>query len=170
MRTHTFIAPRTLLSLASLLAVLACDEKNVVDPYGDWPAVADYGNMTGNYEGTVQGPGGSLSEAGTVALAVEQTDNAISGNMSIEAAFGAGADAIELSFTSAFTGSVDQIHNPHVILDFDNPTCGGTTRFTGGYAGEDMTLTLAGRYVHKGDDCSSLAVLNLGIAIQKTTE
>lgn len=170
MRTHSFISPMTLLSLASLLAVLACDEKNVVDPYGYWPPLADYGDMTGTYEGTVQGPGGSLSQSGTVALAVEQTGNTISGNMSLEAVFGTGGDAIELSFTSTYTGSVDEIHNPHVILDVENPTCGGTTRFTGGYAGEDMTLTLAGRYVHRGDDCSSLAVLNLGIAVHKTTE
>ena len=169
MRHFTFISPRTVISVASLLTLLACND-HLIDPPDYRPVVSDYDDMVGHYEGTVQGPGSSLNQAGTAELDVRQAGHVISGEMLLDASFGAGNDVIELSFMSSYQGTVDAVGNPHVILFLDNPNCGGTTKFTGGYTGEELTLTLAGRYVHKGDDCNPIATLDLGIAVHKTTE
>lgn len=169
MRHFTFTSARTVISVASLLTVLACDD-HPVDPPDYRPVLSDYDNMIGHYEGTVQGPGSSLNQAGTAELDVRQAGTAISGEMLLDARFGSGNDVIEVSFVSSYEGTVDADGNPHVILFLDNPRCGGTTKFTGGYTGEELTLTLAGRYVHRGDDCNPIATLDLGIAVHKTTE
>ena len=166
MRHFTFISPRTVISVASLLTLLACND-NLIDPPDHRPVVSGYDDMVGHYEGTVQGPGISMNQAGTAELDVRQAGHAISGEMLLDASFGAGDDVIELSFVSSYEGTVDAAGK--VILFLDNPECGGTTKFTGGYTGEE-TLTLAGRYVHKGDDCNPVATLDLGIAVHKTTE
>ena len=168
MRHFIFISPRTVISVASLLTLLACND-HLIDPPDYRPVVSDYDDMVGHYEGTVQGPGSSMSEAGKAELDVRQAGKVISGEMLLDASFGAGNDVIELSFVSSYEGTVDAVGNPHVILFLNNPECGGTTKFTGGFTGEE-TLTLAGRYVHKGDDCNPVATLDLGIAVHKTTE
>ena len=169
MRHLTFIFPRTVISAAALATLLACDN-NPIDPPDYRTGVSDYDDIAGHYEGTIQGPESSMNQAGTAELDVRQTGNVISGEMLLDATFGSGSDAIEVSFVSSYDGTVDPVGDPHVILFLDNPDCGGTTKFTGGYAGDEMTLSLAGRYVHRGNDCSPIATLDLGIAVHKTTE
>ena len=171
MRSFIAISPRTPIIIASLLTLAACDDDSVAPPDYD-RSVGDYGNMAGSYEGTVQGPGGSVSHAGEAALTVNQTGDSISGEMMLDAQFTEGAETISVEFNFTYTGVVIQESAyPNVALLLENAVCGGTTEFTGTYTTDDLSFVLLGEYVLKeGDDCTPVTTLDLAVSVQKTTE
>lgn len=149
---------------------MACDD-NPVKPHDYSPKVGDYADMAGTYEGTAQGLGSSVSEAGEAGLTVHRVGENISGEMTLAVEFGEGPDAISVAFQSAYAGTVTPRAQPYLVLRLDNPVCGGTTEFRGTYSAVGASLQLAGQYVHReADGCSAIAAIDLAISVRKTTQ
>ena len=170
MRKFFATSPRIHILNAAFLALAACDDPSVAS-LDDRRDALDNDDMAGTYEGTVQGPGGSLSASGEAALTVDQAGDSISGDMLIAAQFTVGDETISLVFGSTYTGVAMREGYPNVVLHLANPVCGGTTEFGGQYSAEHSSLTLAGEYVHKeADGCSTVATLDLAVSVRKEGE
>ena len=168
MRDRTVICFRALVFIGSLLTVVACDN-HAVDPPTNTAPAWDFGDLTGSYEGTVQGPGDALGDAGEAVLTIEQAEEGIAGVMILVAEFGEGPEAVSFEFGSAYTGVVTHELQPHVTLFLENPNCGGITEFGGTYAPSESSLDLAGRYVHRNaDGCETIATLDLTVSVHKS--
>lgn len=168
MINRTVTCFRALVFIASLLTFVACDDLPVDPPTKatpDW----DFGDIAGTYEGTVQGPGSALADAGEAMLTVEPTEEGIAGVMTLVAEFGEGPEAVSFAFESVYTGVVTHEFQPHVTLFLQNPDCGGITEFSGTYAPPDSSLDLVGRYVHKDPDgCETIATLDLNVSVHRS--
>lgn len=151
-----------------ILIAAACDE-SVIVPREHRPSPTDHTEIAGTYEGTVQQPGTSLTQAGSAALIVNQTaGGGISGDMILEARFSDGTETISLAVNSTYTGDVFQEGTTRFVqLRLDNPVCGGTTEFTGTYGNEHFTLS--GQYVLKdADGCRTITTLDLVVSLDKS--
>ena len=157
----------TFLGMFILLAGVACDDP-VTAPRGSAPTLVAFSEIAGSYEGTVQKPGASLTQAGIAELIVDQIDgNGIAGDMILEAQFSEGET---ISVRGTYTGEVGRGRTTHTVrLRLPNPVCGGTTEFTGTYASEHFTLS--GQYVLKeADGCRTIATLDLTVSVDKSAE
>ena len=123
---------RTLVFIGSLLTFVACGDHSV-QPLADTAPDWGFGDIAGAYEGTVQGPGTALANAGEAALTIEQTEDGIAGVMNLVGEFGEDPETVAFSFGSVFTGVVTLDLQPQVTLFVENPVCGGTTEFSGAY-------------------------------------
>jgi len=164
MRHRTVTCYRALVFIGSLLTFVACDDLPANPPTNTAPAW-DLGDIAGTYEGTFQGPGNGVSDAGEAVLTIERTEDGIAGAMILDGEFGEGPEAVSF----AYTGVVTHELQPHVTLFLENPDCGGITEFGGTYSPSALSLDLTGRYIHRDPDgCEAIATLDLSVAVHRS--
>ena len=170
MRSFIAISPRTPIHIAALLTVVACHDYPL-EPPDYQPCVGTQAQLAGTYEGTVQGPGGLVSQVGEAVLTVNQAGDSISGDLILDAQFTEGPNTISVAFQSTYTGVVTQGAYPEVVLLLKNPVCGGNTEFRGMYTVDNASLKLVGEYVLRdANGCSPITTLDLAVSVQRAPE